>query len=86
MGAGVVRYVLPLSSGFLLLCGGSILSAVCAALYLLLYHCCRALAPRRTDTGKYRQYSSDGQSRKGDWGMVNWIERKPFISSYIISI
>ncbi|KAF0307356.1 Protein MCM10 [Amphibalanus amphitrite] len=59
VGAGVVRYVLPLFSPFVVLCAGSILSAVCAALYLSLYHCCRALAPYRRGTGKRRQYLSD---------------------------
>ncbi|XP_037071354.1 uncharacterized protein LOC119092498 [Pollicipes pollicipes] len=63
--AGVVQYALPLSSSFLLLCAGSVLAAVAATLYLVLYHCCRALRTDRRAYNKRQLYNSGGAMLNG---------------------
>ncbi|XP_037087442.1 uncharacterized protein LOC119107956 [Pollicipes pollicipes] len=69
LGAGVVRYLLPLTSGFLLLCAGSVLAAASSVLYMLIYYCCRTLPPRRHSYGRHKRemYSSSGAMLNGTY-------------------
>lgn len=69
LGAGVVRYLLPRYTGFLLLCCGSVIAAGAAVLYMTLYYCCRTLRPRRRGYGrhKHEMYSTNGAMLNGSY-------------------